>query len=189
MEDADEFADLYRREGEAVLIFLTRRSWDGEVALELTAETFALALQSWRRLRPLTAEQRRAWLFTVAARQLSRHWRRLKLERRALRRLGVRVPAIDDEDLQLIERRAGLPLLRQRLACELERLSVDQREALTLRVIEQRSYEEIAVRLGISQQTARARVSRALRALSSSLGPCEDGLLWDGPPATQEGGS
>jgi len=48
MSDAQALADLYRREGEKVLIFLTRRTWDAEVALELTAETFALAIGRWR---------------------------------------------------------------------------------------------------------------------------------------------
>src|SRR5436309_1821111 len=51
MEDADAFAELYRHEGEAVLIFLTRRTFDAETALELTAETFAIAMRPWGRRR------------------------------------------------------------------------------------------------------------------------------------------
>jgi DNA-directed RNA polymerase specialized sigma24 family protein len=84
MDDADAFSELYRREGEPVLIFLTRRTWDGETALELTAETFAVALRAWRKLGVLGPEQQRVWLFTVARRQLARYLRRAKVERRAL---------------------------------------------------------------------------------------------------------
>jgi RNA polymerase sigma factor (sigma-70 family) len=171
MDDADAFAELYRREGEAVLIFLTRRTWDGETALELTAETFALALRSWWRLATLVPEQQRAWLFTVARRLLARYLRRAKVERRAIRRLGMQLPAVDEEDLLLIEQRAGLPELRQTLEHELARLSDNQREALRLRVLEDNSYEEMALKLGISEQTARARVSRGLRTLSRALEP------------------
>lgn len=171
MDDADAFSELYRSEGESVLIFLTRRTWDGETALELTAETFALALRSWRRLSKLAPEQQRAWLFTVARRQLSRYLRRAKIERRAIRRLGMQLPEMDQEDVLLIEQRAGLPELRQTLERELSRLSAAQREALRLRVVEERSYEEMALALGISEQTARARVSRGLRALSRALEP------------------
>lgn len=171
MDDADAFAELYRREGESVLIFLTRRTWDGETALELTAETFALALRSWRRLATLAPEQQRAWLFTVARRLLARYLRRAKVERRAIRRLGMQLPEVDEEDLLLIEQRAGLPELRQTLERELARLSDNQREALQLRVLEDNSYEEMALKLGISEQTARARVSRGLRALSRALEP------------------
>jgi RNA polymerase sigma-70 factor (ECF subfamily) len=171
MDDADAFSELYRSEGEPVLIFLTRRTWDGETALELTAETFAIALRSWRGLSTLGAEQQRAWLFTVARRQLARYLRRARVERKAVRRLGMQLPQVGEDDLLLIERRAGLPELRQTLERELSQLSDSQREALRLRVIEERSYAEMALRLGVSEQTVRARVSRALRALSRALEP------------------
>jgi RNA polymerase sigma factor (sigma-70 family) len=169
MDDADAFAELYRREGEDVLIFLTRRTWDGETALELTAETFAIALRAWQRVGKLGREQQRAWLFTVARRQLSRYLRRARVERRAIERLGMQVPEVDHDDLLLIEQRAGLPELREVLARELLRLSGVQREALQLRVVEERSYEQVAAQLGVSEQTARARVSRALRSLARAL--------------------
>jgi len=171
MDDAESFSELYRSEGESVLIFLTRRTWDGETALELTAETFAVALRSWRRLSTLAPEQQRAWLFTVARRQLSHYLRRAKVERKAIRRLGMQIPQVEHQDLLLIERRAGLPELRQTLERELSKLSAAQREALRLRVIEERGYGEMALALGISEQTARARVSRGLRALSRALEP------------------
>jgi RNA polymerase sigma-70 factor (ECF subfamily) len=192
MEDAEACSELYRREGEAVLIFLTRRTWDGEIALELTAETFAIAVRSWRRLRALAPEQQRAWLFTVAKRLLSRYRRRAAVERRAVQRLGMQVPRVEVDDLALIEQRAGLPELRALLAGELERLSGAQREALRLRVVEERPYEELAAMLGITEQNARARVSRGLRSLSRSLEASDDLLsaqrLLDVRAATTEGG-
>lgn len=175
MSDAQALADLYRREGEKVLIFLTRRTWDAEVALELTAETFALAIGSWRRLGRLTVEQQRAWLFTVARRQLSRYLRRARVERRAIERLGMEVPAVTEDDAARIEHRAGLEEMRSLLAEELSRLSVDQREAVRLRVLEECSYEALAERLGVSEQVARARVSRGLRRLADALEPHHDG--------------
>ncbi len=171
MDDADAFSELYRREGEPVLIFLTRRTWDGETAVELTAETFAVALRSWRKLGGLGPEQQRAWLFTVARRQLARYLRRATVERRAVQRLGMQIPQVDHEDLLLIERRAGLSELRRMVEHELARLSSEQREALRLRVVEERSYREISLQLGVSEQTARARVSRGLRALAHALEP------------------
>jgi RNA polymerase sigma-70 factor, ECF subfamily len=171
MGDADAFAELYKREGENVLIFLTRRTWDGETALELTAETFAIALRSWQRVDGLQLEQQRAWLFTVARRQLSRYLRRARVERRAIERLGMAVPDVDEEDLLLIEQRAGLAELRESLARELNRLSAAQREVLQMRVVEEQSYEQIAAELDVSEQTARARVSRALRSLARAMEP------------------
>jgi RNA polymerase sigma-70 factor (ECF subfamily) len=48
-------------------------------------------------------------------------------------------------------------------------LSGDQREALRLRVIDELPYPEIAESLGVSEQTARARVSRGLRRLADAV--------------------
>ena len=159
MDDADAFSGLYEREGEAVLFFLARRSMEPEVAVDLTAETFAVALRSW------------GTLFTVARRLYGRYARRARVERRAVERLGIQVPPVHRDDLALIEERCGLGELRAALGLELARLSNEQREALRLRVVEERPYDEVARRLGVSEQTARARVSRGLRALTAALEP------------------
>jgi len=48
-------------------------------------------------------------------------------------------------------------------------LRTDQREALRLRVIDGRSYREIAAVLGCSEDVVRARVSRGLKRLAAQL--------------------
>jgi RNA polymerase sigma-70 factor (ECF subfamily) len=50
-------------------------------------------------------------------------------------------------------------------------LSGAQRDALQLRVVEEQSYQQVAAALGVSEQTARARVSRGLRSLARALEP------------------
>ena len=92
MKDADEFAELYEREAETVLLFVTRRTLDAEVALDITAETFAQAFRGRRGFRGSTAPEERAWLFTIARRQIGRWVRRGSVERRALNALGANVP-------------------------------------------------------------------------------------------------
>jgi RNA polymerase sigma-70 factor (ECF subfamily) len=171
MQDADGFMELYQREREVVLLFIARRTFDAALAADLTAETFATALASWARLQGRSDEEARAWLFTVARRQISKYFRRSEIERRATQRLGISVPVLHEDDAAEIEERAGLAELRATVRLELERLSEEQREALRLRVIEERPYGEVAKTLGISEQAARARVSRGLRALSRSLEP------------------
>jgi RNA polymerase sigma factor (sigma-70 family) len=165
----DDFVELYRREAEMVLLFCARRVLDADAALDLTAETFAQAFRGRRSFRGTTEPEARAWLLTIARRQIARYLRRGALDRRAVQRLGVQVPQLDDGQAEEIERRAGLAELRTALAAELERLSADQREALRLRVVEERPYDEVARSLGITEATARARVSRGLRALAASL--------------------
>jgi RNA polymerase sigma-70 factor (ECF subfamily) len=171
MQDADAFAALYDREAHDVLVFIARRVLDAELALDLTAETFAQAFRGRRAFRGTTAAEERAWLFTIARRQVARYHRRGAVERRALEALGAQLPHASEDDLREIEEAAGLDALRAALGDELERLSRDQREALRLRVVEERPYPEVADALGVSEQTARARVSRGLRALARAREP------------------
>jgi RNA polymerase sigma factor (sigma-70 family) len=170
MADPAGFVPFYRGQAEAVLMFLTRRTLDPEVAVDLTAETFAQAWRAWPRVRTDSHEEMRAWLFTIARRQLAHYLRSGYARRSALTRLGMRVPSAHEDDLAAIEHAAGLAGLRRELAVELSRLSGEQRQALQLRVVEELPYEEVARRLGVSEQAARARVSRGLRALELALG-------------------
>lgn len=114
-------------------------------------------------------QERQAWLYTIARRCLSRYQRRGQVERRAIQRLGIQTPLAHEDDLALIEERAGIAELRAILSGELLRLSVDQRRALELRIVQERSYAEVAHDLGISELAARARVSRGLRSLGRVL--------------------
>jgi RNA polymerase sigma factor (sigma-70 family) len=169
MKDADAFAALYAREAKMVLVFVARRTLDGEAALDITAETFAQAFRGRGSFRGTTREEQRAWLLRIAKRQIGRYLRRGVVERRALERLGATVPVAHEDDLRAIEDAAQLGELRAALGAELGRLGSDQREALRLRIIEERPYTDVAAVLGISEQTARARVSRGLRALRGAL--------------------
>ena len=48
---ADDVAELYDRHAEAILAFMVRRTWDPEVAVDILAETFAVALEGRHRFR------------------------------------------------------------------------------------------------------------------------------------------
>jgi DNA-directed RNA polymerase specialized sigma24 family protein len=52
MAAAEEFIELYDREAGSVLVFFARRTLDAELAMDLTAETFAQAWRGWARVRP-----------------------------------------------------------------------------------------------------------------------------------------
>ena len=169
MGTTEEFAATYEREIEAVLVFLARRTLDVTLAADLAAETFAVAFCSWPRLRGRAEEEVRAWLFTVARRQVGHYLRRARAEQRAVRRLGIQVPGVHEDDIELIEERAGLGELRAEVRAQLEGMNPEHREAVRLRVVQEQPYPEVALRLGISEQTARARVSRGLRGLRAVL--------------------
>ena len=85
-----------------------------------------------------------------------------------MRRLGLEREQLVRSEQELLEERAELAELRQALVAALDEVPAGQREAVQLRVIEELSYCELAERLGVSQQTARARVSRGLRRLADA---------------------
>jgi RNA polymerase sigma-70 factor (ECF subfamily) len=172
---SEDFAAFYNRHADGVVGFFAGRLLDPELALDLTAETFAQAFEGRRRLRGTAETEATAWLYTIARRQLSRYFRRGKAERRALDRLGLEVPSASEEDIRRINELAGLGEVRAVVAEALADLSAAQRDALRLRIVDELSYSEVARRLSISEATARARVSRGLRSLASALAATASG--------------
>jgi RNA polymerase sigma factor (sigma-70 family) len=176
VQTADGFADFYERHSHALLAFFARRVLDPEVALDLTAETFAQALLGRRRFRGDDDDDALAWLFGIARHQLSQYWRRGATEKRALARLGVSVPALSQVDFDRVEELAASARLRAAAQNGLMELSENVRAAIRLRIVEELPYAEVARQLAISEDAARARVSRGLRTLAARLGdPSEEG--------------
>jgi RNA polymerase sigma factor (sigma-70 family) len=161
----DDITRLYDRHAAAMLGFFARRTFEPEAAVDLVAETFAAAFVGRRSFRGSGADAQAAWLYGIARNRLADWERRAAVERRALARLGVQRRALTDTEYERIEELAGLAQLRDELRAGLAELSDDHRDALRLRIVEERDYADVAGRLGVSEQTARARVSRALTTL------------------------
>jgi RNA polymerase sigma-70 factor (ECF subfamily) len=168
-QDPDAFAEFYDAYAERVLLFLVRRVLDVDTAFDLLSETFATALERRHQFRGSSAEEEQGWLFSIARSELSHYWRDGKVERIALARLGVGVPALSDPEIERIEQLAGINDLVPAIQDAMASLPEDQRRAVELRVVEEHGYSEVATILGVSEQTARARVSRGLRALAQRL--------------------
>ncbi|MDQ8046104.1 MAG: RNA polymerase sigma factor [Solirubrobacteraceae bacterium] len=166
-----DIAALVARHRDDLLVFLARRTADPEVALDLWSETFAQATLSAGRYRGTTDAEAGAWLFQIARHQLSHYYRRGQAERRAMQRLGIERPPVTPELEADVVRRAGLSELRGELREAVAALSDDVREALTLRVIDELPYSDVADRLSISEPAARARMSRGLKTLADLLDP------------------
>jgi RNA polymerase sigma-70 factor (ECF subfamily) len=165
--DGDAFAAFYRRHGDLVLGYLRKRIADPEQAFDLAAETFAAALVTLRRYRPGRGPAA-GWLLGIAQHKLLESLRRGRVEASARRRLHHESIAIDDDDLAAIEARAeaGARSLERLLA----QLPLEQRAAITARVLDERDYADIALELRCSEQVVRQRVSRGLRTLRTQIG-------------------
>jgi RNA polymerase sigma-70 factor (ECF subfamily) len=160
--DHDDINALYRDCSPGLLRYLMRRTFDAQVAVDLMAETFAIACEDRSKFRGEPAASR-AWIYTIATNLLRGFYRSGKIERRAVERLGIVVPQVSADDFDRIEELAGTQELRAAVGAALDRLTNEQRDALRLRVVEERPYPEVASMLAVSEQVARARVSRALR--------------------------
>jgi DNA-directed RNA polymerase specialized sigma24 family protein len=130
--DPEAFAIFYRRHVRGVLSFFRRRTAKTEVAFDLTAETFAAALEAVPRYR-LRAEPARGWLYGIAWNKLHEANRRGRAEDTARRALGMAPLTLTDAGLARIESLAGGPALEA-----LDSLPSSQREAIRARVIDDR---------------------------------------------------
>ncbi|HEV3046005.1 MAG TPA: RNA polymerase sigma factor [Solirubrobacteraceae bacterium] len=165
-ETPEAFGVFYDRYERALAGYFMRRTGDPEVAGDLTAEVFAAALRAAHRYRaqgPTAA----GWLFTIAHNVLAKSRRRGRVEAAARKRLGIReAPRLAPDEVAAVER-AGSD---ERWALELlERLPAEQREAIRARVLDERSYGDIAGELETSELVVRKRVSRGLSRLRAEL--------------------
>jgi RNA polymerase sigma factor (sigma-70 family) len=170
VDDPDAFQEFYVATVQRMVVFFTRRTLNAEVALDLTGETFAVALQRRRQFRGVTEAEAEGWLFAIARSQLSHYWRKGVAERKALAQVGMDPPSLGQAELDRIEELAGLPDLRRRVRQAIAGLSPQTAYAVTQRIVEEREYDDLAAELGVSQDVVRARVSRGLRALAATVG-------------------
>ena len=167
--DAEGVLALYDRLARELLGFFTRRTRDPHVALDLLSETFLAAFEHRDQCRARSEREAAAWVYRIAANQLAAHYRRGATERRATERLAAALRAPTAGELSAIERLAESGD-EGAVTMALAGLSDDQRAAVQARVLDERSYEAVSRELGVSQQAARARVSRGLRALRRAVG-------------------
>ena len=135
-----------------------RQTGSDTAALDLTAETFAQAWHASKRFKDLADGS--------GLRQYHKHNR---IESAARERLGMPTAWAECEDYEAVDERMFANSLAPLLQHAVRALPTEQRKALELRVVQQLDYEEVAGALGCSQNAARLRVSRALRALGLKL--------------------
>jgi RNA polymerase sigma-70 factor (ECF subfamily) len=158
----DEFPASYA----AVYRYVAHRLFDAELAEELTAETFYRAAASVAGL-PADGRAIRVWLLRTATRLVNGHYRRLRLRRLLLGRLGSKERTVTDtepgsasSDGQLAARvRAVVLALRPKYQA-----------VVVLRYFAEMSFDEIASIVGCRPDAVRARLSRAIGELRERLG-------------------
>jgi RNA polymerase sigma factor (sigma-70 family) len=165
--DRAAFGEFYERHERALLGFLGAATRRADLAADLTAETFARALESCSSFEPERGSAR-MWLFGIARNVLAGSTRRGRVESEARRRLGLNAIPLHPDQLEAID--ALVAYEGEALVEEwLRDLSPDEAQALRARILEERDYAEIARRMRCSQAVVRKRVSRALVRLRRQL--------------------
>lgn len=161
--DRTAFGEIVRTYQRRVFIVAARIVGERADAEDIVQDTF---VRAWKSLdgfddtRPLGP-----WLCTIAANRAKTHLQSRK--RRATEELTEHVVAPGlrpDEEVRQ-------SLTRSKVMQAMQELSEEQRAVLTLRVLEDLSYEEISAALGIPLGTVMSRLSRAREQMRQRLRP------------------
>jgi len=170
--DRDAFGMLVRNYHADLLRFLRGMMRNPDDAEDAAQEAFLRAfrfLDSYDPARPF-----RSWLWTIGAREAMRI-----LKKRDRKHLSLETTGSEEDeafgpeaswhaDTTALDR-LDAELLRRALLDGLDRLPPDHRAVLVLRILEQRSYEEISEILEIPTGTVMSRINRARAGLRKSL--------------------
>lgn len=149
----------FREYGGHVYRFLLRKTGDHHDAEELTQRVFADAASA------LSDEDARpdsmlAWLYAVAERRFVD-----EVRRRTVARAGLQLLARSEEAPDLAHSRDVARALRSAVS----RLPSDQRQVVVLKLLEGRSFAEIAIEVGASEAACKMRLSRAIKQIKLYL--------------------
>src|SRR5262245_58342110 len=125
-EDPRAFRELYDRWADRLLAYFYRRVLDPEVAGDLLAETFAVAFARRRKFRDVGAPGA-AWRYGIANKELAHWFRKQEVERRAIRKLAIEIPSLDDESVARIEALADMESYRTELTAALGQIGDGER--------------------------------------------------------------
>ena len=169
--DSDAFEQLVLSYEKPIYNLCLRMCGNAEDAMDLTQETF---LKAWRSLGSFRADAAfSTWLYRLCSNLCIDHLRR-EQKRKVLplhvedsdgngRPLDVPDPAAGPEE------RLSAQEDRQRVADALQSLEPEYREALTLRVIHDLSYADIAAVLQVREGTVKSRIARAREKMREAM--------------------
>jgi len=162
----------FRAEFVALSRYLARRVGH-EIAMDIAAETFAIALARWSRFersRPV-----RPWLYGIASNLVRRRRRVEERQLRAYARTGMDPVLSMDEDAAA--ERLDAQTQQRQLARALADLRPNEREILLLHAWTELSDEEIAAALAIPVGTVKSRLHRLRARLWNSLAASGEELV------------
>lgn len=160
MKESAALRELYDASYDRLVLQLFAVCGDVSDAEDAVQEAFVKAIRQGQAFTGVLNPE--AWLRTVALNQVRNSWRHAKV----VRRFAATVPG----------RQSGVELSPDHVAvvAALAQLDVDQRVAVVLRYLADRSVAEIARELGVPEGTVKSRLSRARTRLAPMLDEREE---------------
>ena len=175
------FSEMYKANYAGVVGFLSARMWGSDIALDLADDTMSSAFENWERFEYHGPGPTFVWLCQIAKR------RRIDFLRKFFaREFGFSdvFPDFDEGDgtvsppeESFLGGDLGLPELEvlkaegmKVLYDALGRLRPADRQALVLRLIDEKGYDEMARMVKAAEATMRQRVSRARQRITEMAG-------------------
>jgi len=162
--DRVAFEAIYDETAADILEFLAGSTRRLSIAEDLAANVF---LKAWRSARTykVGSNSYRRWLFGIARNELNNHWRTNRVD---VPLEFVELPETDPAALSVQAQD-----LRDRVLHAMRFLTAEQRDAIVLRYLGEKSYSEIAQILGKKEGAIRALVMRGLRQMRRILDDAE----------------
>ena len=169
--DSDAFEQLVLSYEKPIYNLCLRMCGNADDAMDLTQETF---LKAWRSLGSFRADAAfSTWLYRLCSNLCIDHLRRE--QKRKILPLHVEDSDGDERPLDVPDPTAGPEERlsaqedRQQVAVALQSLEPEYREALTLRVLHDLSYADIAAVLQVRGGTVKSRIARAREKMREAM--------------------
>ncbi len=157
----DPAATAFQRHYAQVVRYLRRHTGSQDEAEDLAQAVFVEAAAHLQRV-PRADGSVLAWLYIVAQ-------RRLADRARAARRRARSLAALDADRLEPVEERAYGPSVAGALRDAIARLPESQRRVVVMKLLEGRSFAEIAERVGATEAACKMRLARGLESVRDEL--------------------
>jgi RNA polymerase sigma-70 factor (ECF subfamily) len=155
--DPQAFEDLFRQYQGSVYAWIVRIIRDRGIAEDLTVETFWRIYRSRHRFR--AGGNFGSWAYRIATNLALSHVRRVRLEEE----LPEDLMQVESPDSAVQSETVG------QIRRAFQQLPAKLQVAVTMALVEERSYPEIAEALGVPLGTVKSRVFRAVRTLRKQL--------------------
>jgi len=173
--DGDAFEQIVRREGPALLGYITKISGSREKAEDYFQQTF---MKVYEKANTFRQGSFKSWLFTIATNVVMDGFRRQKREPALSLNEMIETGNSDSEELGAVAiadnsnnpfEKAAEAELAEQLRDVITSLPAGQRAALVLSYYQQMSYSQVAKVLGCSIGTVKKQMYRALKTLADKL--------------------